>query len=398
MTRIATSTTYTKSVSYLQKNNVRLDRVSDQYNTGLKFRTAGDAPADYAATLRLEKDITMYEQYNTNSGYAVDALNLEETALTSLNERLDRAQVLITSGINASYSQDEFESVAAELSEIQEYILGLMNTQTTEGEYIFSGSLGRTQSFVNVSGSYVYQGDSGQRQLNASSSVAIPVSDPGFIFQVDTARDISTTNGNVHVGYDNYSSMLQFCEDMDRSFGVSAHTLTFTRDPSNENLYTVTDPLTGSNVSVMCKKGVMDYRGVSIVPNGEASFDVTFSAPQPQDNVLNSFTAAINAFNDSTLSEFERNVVLNRVTTHITNTQNSINKTLGRIGARQNTLDTVINSNQEIEDVKKEAKATISEVDLYETTSELAKTNSILQMSMKSFNYMTGTSLFDYIS
>jgi flagellar hook-associated protein 3 FlgL len=398
MTRIATSTTYSKSVSFLQKNNVRLDRISDQYNTGLKFRSAGDAPADYAATLRLEKEITMYEQYNTNSGYAVDALNLEETALTSLNERLDRVQVLITSGINASYSPDEFKSVAAELSEIQEYILGLMNTQTAEGEYIFSGSLGRDKSFENISGTYVYQGDSGQRQINASSSVAIAVSDSGFIFDVEKAREPSSGNANVHVGYDNYAAMSKYGEDLDNNLGAGAHTLTFTRNSPDGDSYTVTDPLTGANVTVQCKNGVMNYRGISIVPNSEASFDVTLSAPGARDNVLNSLTEAINALTDSGLNEFDRNVILNRVSTHVTNTQNSVNMTLGRIGARQNTLDTVINSNQEIEDVKKEAKATISEVDLYETTSELAKTNSILQMSMKSFNYMTGTSLFDYIS
>lgn len=417
MTRIATVTTYQKSTNYLQKLNSRLDRASDQYNTGLKYRTASDAPADYSATMRMEKEISMYEQYTINSGYAIDSLNLEETSLDAINERLDRAQVLITSSINASYSETELGAVAAELEEIRDYVLGLMNTKTTEGEYIFSGSRGTTEAFTkDNSGNYVYNGDNGQRKINASSSVSIAVSDSGLsIFEnVDAPRGLRAVtpagSPEVHATYDNYDTFSSFYESFFnpdtgvRNAPVNDASFSFALNATGD-AYDVSDP--DGNIIAAVKPsedGVLTFKGMSIITNGAGNFSVELEKPST-DNVLNTLSRAIAALKssrDPSSSDYmplsEVNYILTGTEMSITSTQNSINNALGKIGARQNTLDTVINSNQAITDVKKEAKATISEADLYETTSELAQVQSILQMSMKSFNYVTGTSLFDYIS
>jgi flagellin-like hook-associated protein FlgL len=123
-------------------------------------------------------------------------------------------------------------------------------------------------------------------------------------------------------------------------------------------------------------------------------------ATATNDNVLNTIgkaIATIDDYNNGAITRSEVNNILSQTQVSIRNTQLSVNTTMTSIGARQNTLDNIINSNCEISDVKKEAKATISEVDLYEVTTDLTKTQTYLQMAMTSFNYVTGTSLFDYI-
>lgn len=414
MTRIATTTSYHKSTRYIQDLNSRMDRVSDSYNTGLKFRSAGDAPADFAATMRLEKEISMYEQYTVNSGYAVDSLNLEETSLSAAHDRLDRAQVLISSAINASYSDTEFAAVAEELEEIRDYLQGLMNTRTAEGEYIFSGSLGRNEAFsLDGSGRYVYNGDQGQRMINASSSVSIAVSDPGTIFEdVPTARNAYITQNGTnplpspepHVSYDNYDVFSAWYEQFFPAGSTADQFISVQRTATG---FTVTDPSGAATQVTPSDDGTLVYHGLKIATSemtAGASFLVGMESPA-NDNVLNVLTDVISVLRGSTnpadanyVSPMDRKYALAKAEINITNTQSSINTTLGAIGGRQNILDTVIDSNQAIGDVKKDAKSTISEADLYETTSDLAKVQSILQMSMKSFNYVTGTSLFDYIS
>ena len=309
MARVATTTMYSRSASYLQNLNTRLDKASQQYNTGKKFETASESPANFGASMRLQNDIAMYEQYDTNAGYAIDNLSLEETSLSSANTSLDRAKVLLQNGVNGSYGQDEYNAIAAELEEIQKYLLDLMNTKTSEGEYIFAGSMSNTKPFEDDgTGKIVYKGDNGQRSIQASASVNVAVSDSGLsIFQ------------NVATGTD-----------------------------------------------------------------GESP-----------DNIYNTLGKAIAALrnNDPNL-----NTVLAEVQDGVLNAQTSINTALGKVGARQNVLENVIDANDGISEVKQEANATISEVDLYEASSNLVQIQSNLQMAMKSFNYVTGTSLFDYIS
>ncbi len=309
MSRVATTTMYSRSTSYLQNLNTKLDKASEQYNTGKKFQTASESPANYAASMRLQNDIAMYEQYDTNAGYALDNLSLEETSLSSANSRLDRAKVLLQEGVNGSYSQDEYNAIASELEEIQKYLLDVMNTKTSEGEYIFSGTMSNTEPFVVGSdGTVSYKGDNGQRYIQASSSVNIAVSDSGLsVFQ------------NVATGTD-----------------------------------------------------------------GESP-----------DNIYNTLSKAIKALKNN---DTDLNTILAEVQDGVGNAQTAINTALGKIGARQNSLESVIEANDEISDAKQEANATISEVDLYEASSNLLQIQNNLQLSMKSFNYVTGTSLFDYIS
>ena len=154
--RVATNTAYRNSVYYMQRRNVEVEKASEQYNTGKKFQTAADSPANFAATMRLENDIAMYEQYTTNSGYAYDSLSLEETALGTINTVLDRANVLMQSGVNGRNSGSDLTAISQELKEIQKQLKDLINTKTATGESIFSGSLSDQDAYVFENGKYVF--------------------------------------------------------------------------------------------------------------------------------------------------------------------------------------------------------------------------------------------------
>ena len=405
--RVATDSMYRNSVYYMQRRNLELEKVNEQYNTGKKYQSAADSPSNFASTMRLEHDIAMYEQYTTNSGYALDNLTLEETSLSTINEVLDRANVLLQSGVNGSYSGTELNSISQELKEIQKQIYDLINTKTATGESIFSGGLSDIDAYIRLdNGTYKCQADCSQRFVQASSSAKIAVSDSAknFFEHVETARSVDV-KGGLTFSYSDYQSFESF------------YNKNYQTDDPSKNEYT----LTKSGTDYV----VQDYNGdiVARIAAGAKSFNfnglnfnlenfnldsIPENTPTPffnlatatNDNVLNTIGEAIDAiddYNNGDKTRSEVNNILSQTQVSIRNTQMSVNTTMTSIGARQNTLDNIINANCEISDVKKEAKATISEVDLYEVTTDLTKTQTYLQMAMTSFNYVTGTSLFDYI-
>lgn len=397
--RVATDSMYRNSVYYMQRRNLELEKVNEQYNTGKKYQSAADSPSNFASTMRLEHDIAMYEQYTTNSGYALDNLTLEETSLSTINEVLDRANVLLQSGVNGSYSGTELNSISQELKEIQKQIYDLINTKTATGESIFSGGLSDIDAYLcQDDGTYICQADCSQRFVQASSSAKIAVSDSAknFFEHVETARSVDVTRG-LTFSYSDYQSFESF-------YNRNYHT-----DDPSKNEYNLTN--TGTEYVVQ------DYNGDIVARAAAGAKNLNFNglnlnlenvfgnekftlAPATNDNVLNTIgeaIAAIDNYNNGAITRSEVNNILSQTQVSIRNTQLSVNTTMTSIGARQNTLDNIINANCEISDVKKEAKATISEVDLYEVTTDLTKTQTYLQMAMTSFNYVTGTSLFDYI-
>ena len=399
--RVATDSMYRNSVYYMQRRNLELEKVNEQYNTGKKYQSAADSPSNFASTMRLEHDIAMYEQYTTNSGYALDNLTLEETSLSTINEVLDRANVLLQSGVNGSYSGTELNSISQELKEIQKQIYDLINTKTATGESIFSGGLSDIDAYLRLdNGIYKCQADCSQRFVQASSSAKIAVSDSAknFFEHVETARSISVEEtGGLTFSYSDYQSFESF-------YNRNYHT-----DDLSKNEYTLTN--TGTEYVVQ------DYNGDIVARAAAGAKNLNFNglnlnlenvfgnerftlAPAKNTNVLNTIgkaIAAIDNYNNGAITRSDADNILSQTQVSIRNTQLSVNTTMTSIGARQNTLDNIINANCEISDVKKEAKATISEVDLYEVTTDLTKTQTYLQMAMTSFNYVTGTSLFDYI-
>ena len=405
--RVATDSMYRNSVYYMQRRNLELEKVNEQYNTGKKYQSAADSPSNFASTMRLEHDIAMYEQYTTNSGYALDNLTLEETSLSTINEVLDRANVLLQSGVNGSYSGTELNSISQELKEIQKQIYDLINTKTATGESIFSGGLSDIDAYLcQDDGTYICQADCTQRFVQASSSAKIAVSDSAknFFQHVETARSVDV-KGGLTFSYSDYQSFESF------------YNKNYKTDDPNKNKYTLTksgteyivNDYTGAEVAKFAAGAKnFNFNGLNFNLENFNLDSIPENTPTPffnlatatNDNVLNTIgeaIAAIDDYNNGDKTRSDADNILSQTQVSIRNTQLSVNTTMTSIGARQNTLDNIINANCEISDVKKEAKATISEVDLYEVTTDLTKTQTYLQMAMTSFNYVTGTSLFDYI-
>lgn len=393
--RISTSLSFNKSMTYLQNTNTRLDKANQQYNTGLKFTTAAEDPTGMGNKLRFDAEISTYTQYSVNAGLAADSLGLEETALTSIYDSLSSCVVSMQSAVNGTYDEYNLDAVATALEESLSLIFDLTNTKTAEGEYIFSGNQSMQPTMVKTGdGTYVCQADAGYRQVKVSPSVQVTTSDSGLKIFEQSALCRTASSDDAAL---TYSALSTFDNFVNNNYVVGGNNTYNVSYDDAQGTYQITHGGEVVQEGDLEPGGTIIFNGLNIKLNdGITNCDVTLDPPK-NDNVLNTLQNIITALRDPDLSSAERNKILAQGQVSVENAKENVNVALGHVGGRLKNIDNVINSNESLNVIKQEARANISEVDVYEAASNLIQEQNALTMAQKTFNMVNGSTLFDYI-
>ncbi|MDX2421371.1 MAG: flagellar hook-associated protein FlgL, partial [Amphritea sp.] len=164
--RISTQQQYLKAADNMQQSQVKLANLQEQITTGKKLVNPSDDPVAAAQVIKLERELAQSEKYEDNIDVTERRLELEDTILSDINIAVDRMRELAVQAGNGVLGDQDRASISSELYQLTDYVAGLMNTQDSEGEYLFAGSKGSTQPYVaSGDGSYEYMGDDGQRMI-----------------------------------------------------------------------------------------------------------------------------------------------------------------------------------------------------------------------------------------
>lgn len=402
--RVTTNMTYQSSMRALQKASERLDKASEQMTTGDKFATAGEDPTGMAQKLSLSSKITAFQQYSTNGSLLDSSLTLEGTILDSVTTNLQSAYTLTQKSVNGAMSAADKKSIASELEQLQTQLYDLMNSKNADGEYIFGGNQSQTQPFVkNDAGDYEFKGDTGQRMIQVAPSVQIAANDSGLsVFQqVATRRTLSaTTATDLAIGVSSQSEFDSFFRNQ-YDFTTPAnnqYTISTTASPDQYQI-------TGNNGYTQSGDYIpgeaINFNGVALTMTAVAGSGPAqqFNLDAPtNDNVLNSLNTMIDKLkNSSSLTDEEWASTVANVQTHINNTLDRVGITQGAIGGRQNNLEQIIDSNSALETITAEARANVSEIDLYEAISNVSLQENALTMAQQAFTKVNASTLFDYL-
>lgn len=401
--RITTNMMYDRNLTSLMKNSERLSKALDQMNTLEKFSTAGESPNGMAQKLNLTTAIEKYKQYASNGTDLQAKLTQEETTLDAVNTALGSAYTKVQQIVNGTNTDVDREALASELEELQKQLYDLMNARDENGEYLFAGNQSQTQPFTKDSnGNYIYQGDSGQRYSQISEQVKIASSDPGSsVFQqVATARSASSGTANLTVSVSDSSQFSSFYGQKYDAATSSNNTYSVVTTAGSPDSYEIRDAANNVLQSGEYVAGdAIDFNGLSLTVDVAAGGTTqTFSLDAPQnDNILNTLDDMISALRDPTASTEQINALAASTQTHISNTQTRVNSTLGNIGGRMNNLDSVLASNDSLSAIKKEAKANISELDMYDAITNVTKEDTALTMAQQAYSLVNKSTLFDYM-
>lgn len=401
--RITTNMTYQTNVRTIQNASERLDNANLQMTTGDKFSTSSENVSGMSQKMALTNKIADYKQYATNGSVLDSELTLEGTALDSITTTLQSAYTLVQRANNDSLSADDKASIGVQLEELQTQLYDLMNSKNSDGEYLFSGGQSQAQSFTKASnGQYVYNGDATQKFIQVSDNATIASNDSGLtVFQqVATRRTASTNDSALSLEITSQSQFDSYYKNHYDPTSSGNNDITLTTTAGSPNQYTITDSQGNTQTGEYTQNQAIDFNGLSLTSSVSAgAASQVFSLDEPKnDNILNTMSSLISALKDpSAQTTTQMSNLYADAQVHINNTLDKVNTTTGAVGGRQSNLEQILSANSTLQDISKTAKANVSEIDIYEAASNVAKEQTALTVAQKAYVQINQSTLFDYI-
>lgn len=216
MIRVSTSMLYERSINSMLQKQAELGKTQLHISTGKRILSPSDDPSGSARLMDLNSTISRVEQHQKNADRARAHLEIEETALSSINNLLIRAQELAIKGNNDVYSADQKASMGQEVRHLLNEMLALANTKDSNGEYIFAGFKTGAAPFENLGGGqYAYRGDAGRRELQIAPNRLVTDGDNGL----DVFMNIPTSTGGGRNAFETLDQLATELET-DSSSGV----------------------------------------------------------------------------------------------------------------------------------------------------------------------------------
>lgn len=412
--RISTLQAFNNGVAGLQRNYANVTRTQEQISTGNRILTPADDPVASVRLLQLEQQQNVLNQYAENLTAAKNSLTQEEVSLNSANTILQRVRELAVQAGNGALSSKDRASIAAELQEREDELLGVMNTRNARGEYLFAGFQGKTQPFVRqADGSYAYQGDEGQRKIQIASSLDIPISDNGkktFVNITDAGRLQATPTGalpGLRVGAPLVQDEVAFSGTP--AFPPGGIEIEFdTVNPQNYEIRSIAPPAvlgSGTLDSDPAKQDKLVFRGVVVnfdgTPAGGELVQITSrqvgGVDVQKQGVLDSIATLRQALLDAPDTPNGNLQVRDAVALGLTNLDHAmvtLDSVRGEIGARLNIVETTQTDNEDVSLVNKSVQAQLRELDYAEALSRLSFESIVLEAAQQSYVKIAGLTLF----
>ncbi len=176
----------------------RLSQTQETLASGYKIDKPSDDPYGTSQTLTLQSSLDATQQYQSNVAEGTSWLNVTDTALSQINNVLQRARELTVEGANDASGTAGRTAAAAEINQLIDSIKQSADA-AYEGRYVLAGTASSSPPYA-VGGSDAYAGNSGTvaREIGPGISVQVNVdvssvlgSGGGDGKLIDTLRNIS---------------------------------------------------------------------------------------------------------------------------------------------------------------------------------------------------------------
>lgn len=406
--RVTTNLIFDQNLRAINNSQGQLSDIQTQLASGKRILRPSDDPVGASQVIRLTEELDKITQYNRNNDLVTNSLELQETTLRSINDVLNRGRVLAVQAGNGILSDPDKQAIGAEIEQIRNQVVDLMNTQNSSGEYIFSGYQSATQAFefnATATENHIqFVGDDGTNVIQISDSVSIQGTTSGkTLFENVTARLNFTLSNVTGVTFDDYQIKNQGSFD-------AFHTANFDPVVPANNQYRfdiiaadqmqVTNVGTGNVVDTLAFQSgeLFSYNGIEMTANAVAgdSFQIDLNRPQ-KSNIAETLHNMFLALNDSSLNPQEYASIIDDTLVGLDNGLNQMARENASIGARLNIAESIKGSQLDAEVANQKARSAIEDVDYAAASSEFAKQETALEAAFASFPRIANLSLFNYI-
>lgn len=142
--RVTQMTFYRQSLYDMMRQTEAQFNINNHISSGKRIHAPSDDPLDSIWTQDSHRTQEAVAQYKTNVGHAKDWLQMAESQMAAMVERLARAKELAEQMATGTYSAEQRELGSSEAEAIISQLLALGNSQLS-GSYIYAGTRTDTQ-------------------------------------------------------------------------------------------------------------------------------------------------------------------------------------------------------------------------------------------------------------
>jgi len=167
--KISTSQLYDSAITQMNRQQSNVAEMQAKLASGKSLVKPSDDAEKATLIQRLNSAMQRQDLYELTLDRADSRLRMEETALSSAQNMLQRIRELAIQGSNGGLSNTDRTVIANEVSSLRDALFSLANTEDEGGNFIFSGTAVGTPAFSkDADGVITYGGDQNQTSVDIS--------------------------------------------------------------------------------------------------------------------------------------------------------------------------------------------------------------------------------------
>ena len=388
--RISTQQIFGRSLNSMQEANSQLQKTQMQISTGKKILTPADNPYATTRISQVNHSLAMNSQFQRNIDLAQNRLEQQDGLLDGISGILLRVRELTTQAGNGTLNHEDKQFIADELKQRLDQLAGMLNSKDAGGEYVFAGFQGDQIPFVKEQGSYVYQGDEGQRYVQVDMQVNVAVSENGKALFMDIAN---ASYGKVQTTSTTANITAQSLVDEAALKGFYPHDLEISFDGTTFQATAngVAVPVTYDDTT-----GVVTVAGMEFTVEGMEAGDEFVVETRPKQGILTTLEKLIDGLENEEGQASYFNMI-DATLDNLSNAETTILSARSRIGARLNTVETTKEMLGDVSLLNKEVLSDMQDLDYAEAISQLSMQSFVLTAAQQTYAQVSRLSLFDYL-
>lgn len=396
--RVSTQGSFLQGLSAIQRLQEALDQTQRQIASGRRILKPSDDPIASARSIELRESIGRLEQFDRNAGIATNRLAQQESALTSVNNVLQRVRELALQANNGTQSNESRGQIAVEMRQLLDNLVQLANQRDGNGAYMFAGNLDDVVPVTRSAAGFQYNGDQGQRLIQVGQSRQVPDGDPGsdVFFRIRDGNGqfaLAANAANAGTGVLGAGSVTD-----PTLWTPDQYTVTFTAPDT----YEVTD----SGGTVVATGSWMDgdnirFNGIEFVLTGAPAAGDRFEvSPSRYQDMFTSVERLVDAVERSVVDSESRAALNNEINAGLLNLDQAIGNVVDmrtRVGSRLSVIEKQVDTNGGFSLILQETLAGIEDLDYAEALSRLSLEVTTLEAAQQSFVRTQQLSLFNFL-
>jgi flagellar hook-associated protein 3 FlgL len=150
-----------------------LERTTNELSSGKTILEPSDDPYGASQVIDLQSQLDGLSAYASNTQDGISWENTASSAMSSINEVVQRVRELLIQGANGTYNQSDLNTMANEVEQMAEAVKQDANTQYA-GQYVFAGTLTTTPPYKpGAEDEYQGNAETVNRAVGLGASVTI---------------------------------------------------------------------------------------------------------------------------------------------------------------------------------------------------------------------------------